>query len=1044
MSIGSRIFRFLRARPAVAVACSFALVLMTLWAAEASAAPSGARPHAPVAKAVAQAPTYQWPEAHQNPSLTGVSADPSISTANAASFGVKWMTYTGAEILDSPVVAWNATLKETLVYIGNEDGYFTAYDQATGRPVWSVNIGSELRSTPLVSGPNIWVAPNNAMRAYKLNAATGATECSASITDISGETTNASPVIATPPGGTQTVYFGVNDIGKSNGPVTAVTASNCAVLWSVTHEPKAGTGGTWDFLSYGVTAKGEGLVFYGTADPDSSVYAVNAITGALVWRFAAANPPPSNYDVGAGVTVSPPGNNGFPKGVVYVASKHGIMYALHLATGKLLWQYNFGAQTGLNPTGSLDTAALTGKTLVFGDDGGVWSLNAVTGKKNWYHSFGAGGVVDGAPAIIGPSGSQVVAVANELGQFTLLNLATGAPMYTYETGAFSTSSPAEVTGNVLDISGSGFLYDFAPGASAVTAPTTAITSPASGSSVANPNGSLTVSGTATGSAAITGVSLYIQRDGSSGEWWDGASKSWTVSPYPNPATLADPGTTSTTWSASFPVPGSGGSYEAFASASSGGAADQSIGLSAPTKAISSFTVGASSTATMLTASSDYVVPGTPVTVSGSGFKAGESVKITLGGTTLKKATATSTGALPSTSVTVPTSAAFGPGTILATGATSGDVGAAPVYVTNGWSQFGDNASHQGTDLNDKVFLKHLSVSPGTYLAKAWSFNAGAPITSSAIVHNGETYFVDQAGEVFAVNIRTGMLTWSYQIADKDLVDTTPALALPGGPVLVASTDGTVTALNTGTGAVAWTKTIGGKLEGSPAISGNDAYVVSDSGAVAALNATTGATIWQTKMAAPVKTSPAVDATNGLVFVADTAGTVEALKAASGATAWTVKSLGAFTASLVLGQGNVYAASQNGTLYALAETTGKQAWKYAAGSEINATPVDDNGQIAVGDTAGNVRVLDASTGAAGFKIAAGDSVVGLAAAEGFLATEMANGSINGSKPAATDPHAWEVTDGTSLDSQPTIVNGEVILTSQSGMVTVYTVPGSQPN
>jgi outer membrane protein assembly factor BamB len=998
--------------------------------------------HASVAKTVAQAPAYQWPEAHQNPSLTGVSADPSISTSNAASFGVKWMTYTGAEILDSPVVAWNAKLQKTLVYIGNEDGYFTAYDQATGMPVWSVNLGSEFRSTPLVSGSNIWVAPNNAGRAYKLNAATGATECSVSITNNSGESTNASPVIATPPGGTQTVYFGVNDIGNVNGPVTAVTASDCAVLFSVAPEPKAGTGGIWDFLSYGVTASGTGLVFFGTADPDSSVYAVNAITGATVWRYAVQNP--GTYDVGAGVTVSPPGNNGFADGVVYVASKYGIIYALDLATGALIWQYNFGAQTGLNPTGSLDTAALTGNTLVFGDDGGVWSLNAVTGAKNWYHSFGAGGVVDGAPAIIGPAGSQVVAVANELGQFTLLNLATGAQMYTYQTGAFSTSSPAEVSGNVLDISGSGFLYDFAPGASAVTAPTTAITSPASGSSIANPNGSLTVSGSATGSAAITGVDLYIQRDGSSGEWWDGASKSWTVAPYPNPATLADPGQTSTTWSASFPVPGSGGSYEAFASASSGGTADQSIGLSAPTMAISSFTVGASSTATMLTASSEYVVPGTPVTVGGTGFAASESVTITLGATTLAKVTATSTGALPSTSVTVPTTDVFGPATILATGATSGDVGAAPVYVTNGWSQYGENASHQGTDLNDKVFQHHLSVSPGTYLARAWSFNAGAPITSSVIVHDGEGYFVDQAGEVFAVDIQTGLLTWSYQIADKALVDTTPALALPGGPMLVASTDGTVTALNTATGAVAWTKTIGGELEGSPTISGNNAYVVSDSGVVAALNATTGATIWQTKMAAPVKTSPAVDSTSGRVFVADTAGTVEALRGASGATVWTVKSLGAFTASLVLGQGHVYAASENGTLYALAQTTGTVAWTYAASSEITATPVDDQGQISVGDTAGNVRVLNASTGAPDFKIAAGAPVVGLAAAPGFLATVMADGSILGSKPANTDPHAWETTDGTSLDSQPTIVNGEVIVTSQSGTVTVYTVPGSQPN
>ena len=67
-------------------------------------------------------PTYQWPESNQNSSLTGVSADPSINTANASELGVKWMTYTGNEILASPITAWNAALGETLVYVGNDWG----------------------------------------------------------------------------------------------------------------------------------------------------------------------------------------------------------------------------------------------------------------------------------------------------------------------------------------------------------------------------------------------------------------------------------------------------------------------------------------------------------------------------------------------------------------------------------------------------------------------------------------------------------------------------------------------------------------------------------------------------------------------------------------------------------------------------------------------------------------------------------------------------------------------------------------------------------
>ena len=351
------------------------------------------------------------------------------------------MTYTGSEILSSPVVAWNAAVQKTLVFVGNDAGYLTAYDQTTGIPVWSVNLGGSVRSTSLVSGPYLWTAPTTGGRAYKLNAATGATVCSAPIQNATGETVDASPVMATPPGGQPTVYFAENDTGDSNGPVTAINAANCSVDFQSVPEPKPGVGGVWDLLSYGVSQTGEGLVFFGTADPDAAVYAIDAVTGLEVWRFQTFNPAPFTFDVGAGLTVSPPGNNGFADGVVYFANKHGIMYAVDLTTGTEIWEYNFGAQTGLSPAGSLDTAALSGSSLVFGDTGGVWDLNALNGTKLWYHSNGPFGEVDGAPAIIGPSGHQVVVASDLTGSMVVLSLADGSQFYTYQTGAFSVGSP---------------------------------------------------------------------------------------------------------------------------------------------------------------------------------------------------------------------------------------------------------------------------------------------------------------------------------------------------------------------------------------------------------------------------------------------------------------------------------------------------------------------------------------------------------------------------------------------------------------------------
>jgi outer membrane protein assembly factor BamB len=540
---------------------------------------------------------------------------------------------------------------------------------------------------------------------------------------------------------------------------------------------------------------------------------------------------------------------------------------------------------------------------------------------------------------------------------------------------------------------------------------------------------------------VTGVAVYIQRDGAGGNWWDSATSSWTVAPYPNPAVLASAGQDNTSWSATLPVPATGGSYEILASASSSGLADQTIGLSGPTQAISSFTVSSSDTATTFATVTTDVAPGSAVGVSGSGFAANEAVNVTLGGATLATITASSTGTLPATNVAIPGLTGFGPATLYATGTTSGKTAVAPIYVTNNWLQYGDTASHQASDLNDHVFERHLSVSPDTYLAPSWSFNAGSPISGSVVVDNGEGYVADQAGEVFAISTHTGLSTWSYQIADGELVDTTPALTPSGSLLLVASTDGSLTALRTVTGKVAWTAQIGGELEGSPSISGATAYVVSDSGTVTALSTSTGAQQWQVTLPSAVQTSPAVNAAGGVVYVADTAGTVYALTVTTGAASWSVPSLGTITASLTLGQGNVYVASQSGNVYALNETSGTTAWTYTDGSAMTASPAVLGGQIAIGGADGKIHMLNNGNGTATFSFSYGKPIVGISGAISFDTALLANGGIVGAKPTDSDPRAWQTANGTGFSGQPTVLDGEVFVAGENGMVTAYTVPGS---
>jgi outer membrane protein assembly factor BamB len=372
------------------------------------------------------------------------------------------------------------------------------------------------------------VAPTLGARLYKLDASDGAVQCSAPLTTDLAETVDSSPTIATPPGGQSTVYLGLNDAGPDNGPVVGVNEANCAVDFSTSPEPVAGTGGTWDPIGYAVDASGEGLVLFGTADPDSAVYAVDAVTGALVWRYAVYNPSPGTFDVGAGVTTTAPGVNGFADGMAYVESKYGTMYALDLTTGSLVWQYNYPQSHGISIPDALTTAALSGTDLVYGDSGGMLDVNAITGALVW-RSNTAGGFAS-SPIITGPLGSQVAVAGDLNGGLDVLSLATGATLFRYQTGNFITASPAETDGNLLVGSGDGFLYDLALGGGTGAAPTTVVSAPANGSTLSSPDGPLTVSGTASASNPIGSVAVDIQLDGSDGPWWDGASSSWVAAP----------------------------------------------------------------------------------------------------------------------------------------------------------------------------------------------------------------------------------------------------------------------------------------------------------------------------------------------------------------------------------------------------------------------------------------------------------------------------------------------------------------------------------
>ena len=776
-------------------------------------------------------------------------------------------------------------------------------------------------------------------------------------------------------------------------------------------------------ISYGINGNNVPVVLFGTADPDAGVYELNAVTGKEIWRFQTYNPGDGPADVGAGVTVSLPGNNGFADGVAYVPSKNGRLYAIDLTTGAEIWEYAFESFPPVG-NGARDTAALDGDNVVFGTTVGTFDVNAVTGKEIWEQPFPTKpNEVLGAPAIAGPPGEQVVYTTNVNGQFQVLSLAKGAVLYTYQTGNYVASSPAVFSNNLLFTAANGFLYDIALGGGNTGSPTTAVTSPAQGSTVANPDtatvaGTLVISGTASDPAGVHAVKVTVQQGGQTGSWWSQVTKSWEGGIVDNGVALVDPGATSTSWTLKVPAPAAGTIMEVRAAAvDTAHLADTSSDESQSSAARVDFTVAPSTSAPTLQLSAARAAPAARLTATGAGYQPGEQVAITLPipsasspVTTLTTVTATSSGALPATPIAVPNPIVFGPIAVNAVGQTSGDAGTATLVVSNNWDEWGNTPTKGFFESNDLSATDNVAASGRFYYDQAYNFPTLSPIKSTVAIDNGVAFFGDNAGDFYAINVSTSIPVWedtsssntttytppdriidsaggidSSAAVDPNLqINGTPEPAVIFGTESDSSGNGSVTAVDEDTGGVLWSRQTSSGVESSPALYDGQVYVATDDGTFYDLNEQTGAVQWQEALTADATTgvpesSPAIDDStlHPSVVVGD-GDDVTAMNLTTGAVLWgapgTTGGLpgttgGVVTATPTYFSNNIYVGSQDGSEYAFNGSTGAPLWTYptgiasgptpGAGGPILASNVTFGTELAVGSTNGTIYYLSAA-------------------------------------------------------------------------------------
>ena len=348
---------------------------------------------------------------HGNNARTGV-----FETSGPAELhGVKWQFKTDGPIVGSPAAA------NGVIYIGSTDGTFYAVDEETGKVKWKKNTPGQVNSSPAVAngavfvldmrgilhayntetGEQKWYFMTELERRFQANRLHGYPPVQQTMPD-SWDLYLSSPAVSN-----GKVYFGSGD-----GNVYAVDAESGALQW------KFATGD----VVHASPAIANGMVYIGSWD--SNFYALDAESGAEKWRFKATEDPVIHNQQGFQSSAA------VVEGVVYVGCRDGHVYALEAMSGRKKWDYST-AKSWVNATAAVRDGNLYSGTS---DGSRFFILDAKTGRLKY--NFIAGGQVFSSPALAG----DFVYFGSSNGKLYAADAKTGKIVWQYVTESAKTDS----------------------------------------------------------------------------------------------------------------------------------------------------------------------------------------------------------------------------------------------------------------------------------------------------------------------------------------------------------------------------------------------------------------------------------------------------------------------------------------------------------------------------------------------------------------------------------------------------------------------------
>lgn len=351
-----------------------------------------------------QGATTDWPMHQRDTANTGRQ---STTTAPTEGVRVAWQVSTGAGRVTDPVVA------DGVVYVGNDDGHFLAYDAADGTRLWSHDVGASPTGVPVVTGDTVYFGIEFDRRNPKLQAL--------NVADGSQRWWSDAALIAprvTAHDGT--IY------ARGRDRFHAIDAATGGTRWTLDRE----------VVQQVTPAISDGALFTNTGQ--GIIRALDPADGTERWQFEV------------------PGRaNGAPtvaQDTVYVASGNvaGRLTALDVADGTERWH----AQ--LDHHGSGSPAIADGRVYVGTIKQWISAFDAVDGTRVWRTENR--GVTASSPAIVG----DTLYYSSLDKHLYALSTTDGSQRWQFGTGNTAPTSPVIANGRIYVGAGDGTLYALAP------------------------------------------------------------------------------------------------------------------------------------------------------------------------------------------------------------------------------------------------------------------------------------------------------------------------------------------------------------------------------------------------------------------------------------------------------------------------------------------------------------------------------------------------------------------------------------------------------